>query len=274
MSPSSAPQLMIRPVRELAGVSLRELARRIGVSVGTMSGIETGKAALSDDRFESIARALDTTPEAIAAFAAPDPDEAPVERRAFDWRDYPALDLDPVLNAAIRCFVDTGYHGATMRSIAAQAGISVPGVYHHYPNKQSLLVAIFQLASAELTAHVRAAVAESADPATRLTNLSEAAALFAAHRRDLALIVLTDRHSLTDAPADAAAAEFDGLVERFAADIAAAAPSGAVPDPHGTARAAVELCLSVSRWFDGDAAAAARHARDYAGYVRRLAALS
>lgn len=269
MSRPSAPQLMIRPARELAGISMRELARRIGVSVGTMSGIETGKTVLSDDRFTLIAEALGSTPEAIAELTVPDADDAgSLAPQAFDWRDYGDLDLDPVLGAAITCFVSTGYHGATMRSVAAEAGISVPGVYHHYPNKQSLLVAIFQVASSELTAHLRAAVAEAVGTTARLSNLSEATVLFAARRRELASITMADRNSLTGAPAATATADMAQLVAEFAQPIA---DIGAVTDVHGAARAAVQLCLSVCRWFDGDADEAAATAAEYADYVRGLA---
>lgn len=277
MPPSPTAQLMIRPVREFAGVSLRELARRIGVSVGTMSGIETGKTALSDERFASIARALDTTTTAISQFAQTETEsETPVSavERPFDWREYPELELDLVLTAAIRCFVETGYHGATMRTIATEAGISVPGVYHHYPNKQSLLVAIFDLAAAELTAHTLSAAAESPNPTIRLSNLSEATVLFAALRRDLALIALTEANSLTVNPAHSVRGWFDDLVGQFADSITTAAPRGADDDPSGTARAAVELCLSVCRWFSGDATAAAVQSGVYAEYVRRLAGLA
>lgn len=103
-----------------------------------------------------------------------------------------------------------------MRSVAAEAGISVPGVYHHYPNKQSLLVAVFQVAAAELTAHIRGALADATNASTRLVNLSEATVLFAAHRRDLTAITITDRHLLGGAAATAAADEFNRLVAAFA----------------------------------------------------------
>lgn len=238
-----------------------------------MSGIETGKSSLSDQRFALIAQALDTTPEAISELIVPDEEGLPRVGAAesFDWRLFPRLDLDPVLNAAINCFVSTGYHGATMRSVAAEAGISVPGVYHHYPNKQSLLVAVFQVAAAELTAHIRGALADATNASTRLVNLSEATVLFAAHRRDLTAITITDRHLLGGAAATAAADEFNRLVAAFAHSIAEAS---SVHDAPGTARAATEMCLSVHRWFDGDASDAARTAQQYADYVKRLAGLT
>ncbi len=43
-----------------------------------------------------------------------------------------------VLLAALECFVERGYHGTTIRQIANRAGVSVPGLYHHYASKLAL----------------------------------------------------------------------------------------------------------------------------------------
>lgn len=51
----------IREARSASGVSLRELARRIGVSAATVSAIETGKTQVSVSRLHVIASALQTT---------------------------------------------------------------------------------------------------------------------------------------------------------------------------------------------------------------------
>ena len=59
-----------------------------------------------------------------------------------NWRLYGDIELDPVLRAALEAFVETGYHGATVRDIARRAGLSVPGIYHHYATKQDMLLAI------------------------------------------------------------------------------------------------------------------------------------
>lgn len=47
-----------------------------------------------------------------------------------------------ILEAAIAVFGEVGYRGATLREIAARAGISHPGLLHHFPTKQALLLAV------------------------------------------------------------------------------------------------------------------------------------
>ena len=59
-----------------------------------------------------------------------------------DWRTYEGAALSPALASALRIFVEQGYHGTSVRQIAAGAGLSVPGLYHHFPSKQALLVGI------------------------------------------------------------------------------------------------------------------------------------
>ncbi len=48
-----------------------------------------------------------------------------------------------ILNAAYRLFVAHGYHGSSMRRIAAEAGIALGGVYNHFPGKRQLFTAVF-----------------------------------------------------------------------------------------------------------------------------------
>ena len=47
-----------------------------------------------------------------------------------------------ILNAAMRCFSQLGYHATTMRHILAQAQLSAGAVYNYYPSKEAILQAI------------------------------------------------------------------------------------------------------------------------------------
>jgi AcrR family transcriptional regulator len=49
-----------------------------------------------------------------------------------------------IIRAAILVFADVGYHGASLRDIAARVGISHPGLLHHFPNKVALLEAVLE----------------------------------------------------------------------------------------------------------------------------------
>lgn len=52
-----------------------------------------------------------------------------------------------ILDEATRLFVTHGYHGISMREIAARVGVSKAGLYYHFRDKEDLFLAI-------LTAHL------------------------------------------------------------------------------------------------------------------------
>ncbi len=49
-----------------------------------------------------------------------------------------------ILAAAVQLFAEYGYHAAPLRDIARIAGIQAASIYHHYPNKQALLIEIME----------------------------------------------------------------------------------------------------------------------------------
>jgi AcrR family transcriptional regulator len=49
-----------------------------------------------------------------------------------------------ILDQAMALFGEAGYRGASLREIAARCGLSHPGLLHHFPTKQSLLLAVLE----------------------------------------------------------------------------------------------------------------------------------
>ncbi len=47
-----------------------------------------------------------------------------------------------ILDQAMALFGEVGYRGASLREIATRSGISHPGLLHHFPTKESLLLAV------------------------------------------------------------------------------------------------------------------------------------
>lgn len=50
------------------------------------------------------------------------------------------LRIESILMAAVEEFLEKGYTGASVDAIARRAGISKGGFYHHFPNKEVLLM--------------------------------------------------------------------------------------------------------------------------------------
>jgi len=252
----------VRLARTSTGLSLRALARIIDVSPATLSQIENARTGLTPARLSRIADALDLTVAEILdivvdpAAAAPE-EVAPQPRRVVppaNWRDYAPIDFEPVLRAALDEFLAIGYHGATVRGIAARCGLSVSGIYHYYTSKQQMLVTILDLTMTDLLARARSAQSEGRDPVERFSLLVENLALYHTHRRELGAVGASEMRSL-DAENRATIAEqrtqqqrmVDHEVEdavrlgRFRAD-----------HPREAARAVVTMCTALPTWWRPD----------------------
>lgn len=177
---------------------------------------------------------------------------APAEPIPSDWRTYPSRSLPSILEAALDCFVEQGYHGTSIRVISGRAGLSVPGLYHHYASKQTLLVAIVSYAMGELWNRSAAALEEAGDDVVRrLDLLVECLVLFHAHRRDLAFIAASEIRSLAgQARDDHIAARdrqqrlMDDIVERGAVE-----GLFTTPFAREASRAVITMCTGVAQWY-------------------------
>jgi AcrR family transcriptional regulator len=54
-----------------------------------------------------------------------------------------------ILDAAYRLFIEQGYDQATMRAIAAEAGIAAGGIYHYFPTKEHIVQTFYELSHEE-----------------------------------------------------------------------------------------------------------------------------
>lgn len=78
---------------------------------------------------------------------------------------------ETIVQAALHCFVEKGFHQASMRDIATQAGVSVGNVYNHFPAKDALIAEIAALEMQEL--HPLLEALEQADPLEGLLHFAK-----------------------------------------------------------------------------------------------------
>ncbi len=281
----------IRRLRTARGVSLRRLAEQLQVSPGTLSAIENGHTGVSAVRVARIAELLDVPVERVfrpgASRLAPGvvdrtevattvggrsagPDGVFVEG---DWRAYGPLQLDPALAAALAAFVEVGYHGSTIRTIAARAGLSVSGLYHYYESKYDMLVALLDLTMRDLDARVRAARAQGGDPLERVGLVVECLALNHSHRRQTGFLGASEMRSL--APPDYARLAAVRRAQQQALDdeVVAAVAAGQLSTdaPGDAARAVVTMCTAIPQWYrPGGPTSPEQLAAQYVGFALDL----
>lgn len=84
-----------------------------------------------------------------------------------------------ILRAALHVFEQVGFEAATVRSIAAQAGVSAAALYHHFAGKDELLVAVCELKVAVLKSSLEGLEPAGWTPASHARGVLEAALAWA-----------------------------------------------------------------------------------------------
>jgi AcrR family transcriptional regulator len=150
------------------------------------------------------------------------------------------------------CFVEKGYHGATTREIAHRAGLSVPGVYHHYASKQALLEKLIDDTMddmIELTE--RALECAAADPVERFDAVVVAHVQFHTDRPEESFIGNSELRSLAPAALRRIIAKRDHQQRIFDQLVESGIEAGAFHTrwPRETSRAVVTMCTAVANWY-------------------------
>jgi TetR/AcrR family transcriptional repressor of bet genes len=90
-------------------------------------------------------------------------------------RQLPDQRRQALIDATIECLKRYGHEGLSIRTISAEAGVSVGLINHHFPNKDRLIAAAYRHFNDELVGGLAAAVARAPDsPRARLRAFLEA----------------------------------------------------------------------------------------------------
>jgi len=120
---------------------------------------------------------------------------------------------DRILSAALEVFAGKGYHRAIVDDIVRASGTSKGAVYHHFPNKEAVFLALVDDFAERLALAVAAAVGERHGALAKVEGALTAALTTFAENERLARLILLEAVSL-GATYQAKRAEVTG---RFAA---------------------------------------------------------
>lgn len=158
-----------------------------------------------------------------------------------------------ILEAAVQLFAEYGYHAAPLRDIARLAGIQAASIYHHYPNKQSLLVEIMETHMKRLNSQLDAILRKYTDPRERLREaIANHIRLHTTYKAEF-FIIDTELRSLEEEPRVRIVAlrdEYDRLLQSLLRD---GMERGIFrqSDAKVTSYAIIAMCTQVSSWFNG-----------------------
>jgi AcrR family transcriptional regulator len=200
-------------------------------------------------------------------------DARPIDPEAWQRYATPPLDLHPLLNAALDLFVKFGYHGTSVRAIAAEAGMTVPGLYYNFANKQDILTELLTLSNQELTRRSEAALAAAGpNPRARFIALVRCMVLHLTHMQKFAHLI-REIDSLDETHRPKHVELRDRFQRLVLTEVIAAQTLGdfGPGDPHETTRAVLSLCNGVADWFRIEGAATPEQIADrYADFALRL----
>jgi len=174
---------------------------------------------------------------------------------AAHWREYGPSALPKVLQSALDAFAEHGYYGTGIRDIAAGAGLSVAGVYHHYRSKQEILVQLLEHIMADLLERSHAAVAEAGPaPSAQFDALVESMLLFHMFRQREAFVASTETRSLEPVNRERYIALRDEQQAMLTKIIKSGRRRGdfATAHPDDASRIIATLCVGVSAWYRPD----------------------
>jgi AcrR family transcriptional regulator len=182
-----------------------------------------------------------------------------------------------ILEAALEHFAERGFHGTSIRTIGAAAGITSATLYSHYASKEEILRDLVMIGITELRARITLAIEPATTSTDRLATLVfthvEAHASFAL----LALVTNTELHALSPelaAPAIAIRRELQDMLEGILSE-GVADGSFALNDVRTAAHAIAGMGLHVATWFTADDTdAAERLAAQFAEFGLRIAGAS
>jgi AcrR family transcriptional regulator len=103
---------------------------------------------------------------------------------------------EKILQAALEIFAEKGYHRALVDDIVRASQTSKGAVYHHFPNKEALFLALVDEFSARLAESVTAAIGGARGALGKVQAALTAGLETFARNRDLARILLLESVSL------------------------------------------------------------------------------
>lgn len=163
------------------------------------------------------------------------------------------------MSSAIRNFTERGYHGTSMRNIAADANVTVASIYHHFASKQDVLQAIMVKSLSDVISSTRMALlGAGTDPAAQLGALVHAWILFHTDRQAEAQIGASELRSL-DGPGRKLIVTLRDEQQRMFQDVVdrgITAGDFTTRYPREAARAVINMGYSVASWYSasGDVA--------------------
>jgi AcrR family transcriptional regulator len=156
-----------------------------------------------------------------------------------------------VAEAALSLFSERGYHGTTMKHVAAELGVQAPSLYNHVGSKQEILARLMKTGMERMIAKQDEALASTDDVVEQLRLMTEAHVLVHTSHRRSALIGDRELRNLEEPARTEQRGRRELYERRFRDTIERGVLQGAfkVNSPKLASFAIIEMATSVAVWF-------------------------
>lgn len=172
------------------------------------------------------------------------PDE-PVRRKRRPQR------RDQILAAALHLFHEHGYHATGMDEIGTAAGITGPGIYRHFRNKEEILETLVRDQGLAVVERAEQILAAPEAPAEVLQALVRSYVEGIVENPSLAVVAMYERHTLSDETR----AWIDRMerrnIEAWVGLVRTVRPELAEPEARVIVHAALTLGVAVANYNSG-----------------------
>jgi len=158
---------------------------------------------------------------------------------------------DDVREEALTLLSERGYHGTTMKLLAARLGVQAPSLYNHVGSKQEILSRIMVTGIDRLLAGQDKALNSSSDPAEQLRAMTESHVLIHIRHRRSAVTGDRELANLAEPDQSYVRSARDRYEHRVRQTIAKGVKAGvfSVSSEKLASFAVIEMASSVSVWF-------------------------
>lgn len=118
----------------------------------------------------------------------------------FTLQSHESEKAEAILGAALELFVERGFHGTSVPSVADRAGVAAGTIYHYFANKEALVNALYKRWKGVIGSQVMATFAAGAPMREQFRSVWGGMADFAvAHPKELAFLEFHHHASYLDA---------------------------------------------------------------------------
>jgi AcrR family transcriptional regulator len=151
-----------------------------------------------------------------------------------------------LLEVAADLFLRNPYNSVTVEMVCTKAGISGPGLYRHFENKQALLIAVVEDPLEALNQFARSTAETSADPRAALTAMIDFHVRTVITGAPTPLIFLKNEHALPDADRRRIRRAMNSYAEEWISTVAPLRPELSDPEVRLLTQAVFSMLNSIA----------------------------